>query len=44
MGTSGQKFVVITDGYVGVEAKTFQFIRQHLGEANLFSFGIGYKF
>lgn len=33
--------VVATDGYVGVEAQAFRFIRQHLDEANLFAFGIG---
>jgi Ca-activated chloride channel family protein len=33
--------VVITDGYVGVEAQAFRFIREHLNEANLFAFGIG---
>ena len=33
--------VVITDGYVGVEAQAFRFIRERLSEANLFSFGIG---
>ena len=33
--------VVITDGYVGVEAQTFPFIRDRLGQANLFAFGIG---
>jgi len=33
--------VVVTDGYVSVEAKAFRFIRKRLGEANLFSFGIG---
>ena len=33
--------VVVTDGYVGVEAKAFRFIRERLGEANLFAFGIG---
>jgi Ca-activated chloride channel family protein len=33
--------VVITDGYVAVEPQAFRFIRKHLGEANLFSFGIG---
>jgi Ca-activated chloride channel family protein len=33
--------VVVTDGYVGVEAQAFRFIREHLGEANLFAFGIG---
>ncbi len=33
--------VVITDGYVGVELKTFDLIRNRLGDANLFAFGIG---
>jgi len=33
--------VVITDGYVGVEAQAFKFVREHLSEANLFAFGIG---
>jgi Ca-activated chloride channel family protein len=33
--------VVVTDGYVGVEAQTFRFIRERLDQANLFAFGIG---
>jgi Ca-activated chloride channel family protein len=33
--------VVVTDGYVGVEAQAFRFVRERLGEANLFAFGIG---
>ena len=33
--------VVVTDGYVGIEAKAFRFIRQRLDQANLFAFGIG---
>ena len=33
--------VVITDGYVSVERSTFEIIRDNLGEANLFAFGIG---
>jgi Ca-activated chloride channel family protein len=33
--------VVATDGYVHVEPQTFDLIRQHLGAANLFPFGIG---
>lgn len=33
--------VVITDGFVGVEAETFRFIRKNLGHANCFTFGIG---
>lgn len=33
--------VVVTDGFVNVEAQAFKFIRNNLGEANLFAFGIG---
>jgi Ca-activated chloride channel family protein len=33
--------VLVTDGYVAVEAQSFKFVREHLNEANLFSFGIG---
>ncbi len=33
--------VVATDGYVHVEPQLFDLIRQNLGEANLFPFGIG---
>lgn len=33
--------VVVTDGYVSVEKETFQVIRENLGKANIFSFGIG---
>ena len=33
--------VVITDGFVGVENRSFQFIRERLNESNLFAFGIG---
>ncbi len=33
--------VVATDGYVHVEPKLFELIRQNLGNANLFPFGIG---
>jgi Ca-activated chloride channel family protein len=36
-----RSIVVVTDGYVGVEAQAFRFIRERLSEANLFSFGIG---
>jgi Ca-activated chloride channel family protein len=32
---------VVTDGYVHVEPQVFQLIRDHLGTANLFAFGIG---
>ena len=34
-------FVIITDGYVTVEAETFDLIRQRAGDANVFTFGIG---
>ncbi len=33
--------VVVSDGYVGVEAQAFRFIRERLDQANLFAFGIG---
>ncbi len=39
-GTS-RSFVVITDGYIAGEAEAFQYVRNHLGKANVFSFGIG---
>jgi len=39
-GTS-RSFLVITDGYIAGEAEAFQYIRSHLGKANVFSFGIG---
>ncbi len=34
-------FVAVTDGYVSVEAKVFELIRNNLGQANFFAFGIG---
>jgi Ca-activated chloride channel family protein len=33
--------VVVTDGYVAVEAQAFKLIRERLGEASCFAFGIG---
>ena len=33
--------VVVTDGYVDVEAEAFDLIREHLHEGSLFAFGIG---
>lgn len=39
-GTS-RSFIVITDGYIAGEAEAFQYVRSHLGKANVFSFGIG---
>ena len=40
-GACPRTVVVVTDGYVGVEAQAFRFIRERLHEANLFAFGIG---
>ena len=34
-------FVVSTDGYISADRKIFDIIREHLGDANLFAFGIG---
>ncbi len=34
-------FVIATDGFVTVEKETFNYVRGHLNEANLFPFGIG---
>jgi Ca-activated chloride channel family protein len=34
-------FVIATDGYVSVEKETFDLIRDNLGQANFFAFGIG---
>ena len=36
-----RSFVVITDGYIAEEPQVFDQIRDHLGEANVFSFGVG---
>jgi Ca-activated chloride channel family protein len=36
-----RSFVVITDGYIAEEPLVFDQIRDHLGEANVFSFGVG---
>ncbi len=34
-------FVIMTDGYVTVEKEAYDLIRNNLGDANFFSFGIG---
>ncbi|HLK92019.1 MAG TPA: VIT domain-containing protein [Polyangia bacterium] len=39
-GTS-RTFVAITDGFVPVEEEAFDLVRQNLGRANFFAFGIG---
>jgi Ca-activated chloride channel family protein len=36
-----RSFVVITDGYIAEEEGVFHYIRDHLGQANVFAFGIG---
>ena len=36
-----RSLVLITDGYVSVEESTFRYVRQNLGKANVFAFGIG---
>jgi Ca-activated chloride channel family protein len=42
-GTEGysRNIVIATDGYVSVEKEAFDLIRNRLGEANMFTFGIG---
>lgn len=42
-GTAGfsRTFIIVTDGFVTVEKEAFNYIREHLNEANLFPFGIG---
>ncbi len=42
-GTEGfaRTVVIATDGYVTVEPEVFDLIRDHLGNANIFPFGIG---
>jgi len=36
-----RSILVVTDGYIDAEKDVFGFIRQHLGHANVFAFGIG---
>jgi Ca-activated chloride channel family protein len=36
-----RSIVVVTDGYVDVEAETYALVHDNLGSANLFAFGIG---
>ncbi len=42
-GTEGysRNVVIVTDGYVSVEKEAFDLIRNNLGNANMFAFGIG---
>ncbi|HEX6279745.1 MAG TPA: VIT and VWA domain-containing protein [Pyrinomonadaceae bacterium] len=36
-----RSLVLITDGYISAEEGVFNYIREHLGDANVFAFGIG---
>jgi len=36
-----RSFVVITDGYINADREAMAYVKAHVGEANLFSFGIG---
>ena len=38
---ASRTIVIATDGYVSVEERAFDLIREHLGDANVFPFGIG---
>ncbi len=40
-GGLSRSIIVVTDGYVAVEAEAFQMISDQLGSSNLFAFGIG---
>jgi len=40
-GAYSRSVVLVTDGFVGVETQAFNFVRSHLGQSNLFAFGIG---
>jgi len=40
-GSRSRNIIVITDGFIGVEKEVFSYIRKHLNNANVFSFGIG---
>ena len=38
---TSRSIVIATDGYISAEAEVFDLIRENLGEANVFAFGIG---
>ena len=40
-GDLARSIVVVTDGYVDVEAEAFERIRSHAGDASVYAFGIG---
>jgi len=39
--TTSRSFVIVTDGYVSVETEAFDYVKDHLNNANFFAFGIG---
>jgi Ca-activated chloride channel family protein len=39
--SKARSIIIITDGYISVEKEAFSLVREHLNEANLFSFGVG---
>ena len=39
--STSRSIVIATDGYIAVEAEVFDLIRENLGDANVFTFGIG---
>ena len=38
---TARSFVIVSDGYVSIETDAFEYVREHLNQANFFSFGIG---
>jgi Ca-activated chloride channel homolog len=36
-----RSFVVVTDGYISADKQAMDYVRQNLGQANVFAFGIG---
>jgi Ca-activated chloride channel homolog len=38
---ASRTFAIVTDGYVTVEKEVFELIKENLGEANFFTYGIG---
>jgi Ca-activated chloride channel family protein len=36
-----RSFIVVTDGYIAADKEAIDYVRAHLGDANVFSFGIG---
>lgn len=39
--THARSLVLVTDGYISAEADVFEYIRNHLDQSNVFTFGIG---